>query len=123
MIPRFELDINKPGFRWQSRFYEFAKADLHDPRVITWVEDTDGDKGKTLFIKWFVLHMKDDAVLMDITNYKDMFAHRISFLVKFFETCVWKGHALSQGSQVPGGIIEGPRPGTLTTNAQKAPVC
>ena len=117
--PRFELDINKVGFRWQRRFYVFAIADLHDPRVITWVVDVAGDKGKTLFIKWFILYMKDEAVLMDITNYKDMFACRTIFLLCFFGICVSKKHIIARGSQVPGGATEGPGPRTFTTNKQK----
>ena len=80
LTPRFDLDINKVGFRWQRRFYEFAKLDLHDPRVITWVHDVDGDKGKTLFIKWFILRMIG-AVLLDITNYKDRLVSQTCFVV------------------------------------------
>ena len=81
MTVRFSLDIDKAGYRWQRRFYEFAKFDLHDPRVITWVADFDGDKGKTLFIKWFIREMKSDAVLMDITNFKEMSAHQRNILL------------------------------------------
>ena len=80
LTPRFELDINKVGFWWQRRFYEFTKLDLHDPRIINWVWDVDGDKGKTLFIKWFILHVIG-AVLLDITNYKDMLASRTCFVI------------------------------------------
>ena len=80
LTPRFELDIDRIGYWWQRRFYEFTKLDLHDPRVINWVWDVDGNKGKTLFIKWFILHVIG-AVLLDITNYKDMLASRTCFVV------------------------------------------
>lgn len=61
--------MDKVGFWWQRRFWKFLQANLHDPRVINWVVDLDGDTGKTLFAKWYVIRY--GAALLDATNFKD----------------------------------------------------
>ena len=110
--PKFDLDVDKVGFKWQRRLMNIVDKDPH-PRRIYWYFDKDGNRGKSELTRHLICN--HDGILL--SNVKNAAAYQWNGE----RVCIWD-FPRSMAEVVNYGLIETVKNGVVVNEKYESGV-